>query len=210
MTTTVNSSRSSITAEPRVDRPATTWRRSGGRGGASSIRPVFSGSWKRADASYSIVLAQAPSLAAQYRRLFLLGASHLVTSPVSAELKLAAEAAAAVGYTGPAGALGSVTAFVRFDSGIGVGIENRKPHGVDRKGQLRYDEYLRLRNPDPILMLLMPGSSVLVDAEAEKLDRFVPLNCDQLIGWADGCLVDWLNCTVPKIDTLMQTLEPLL
>jgi hypothetical protein len=172
-----------------------------------SIRPIFAGVWKQSGGEVCIVLAQAPALSGRYRRLFLSEAARLVVPQVGVELRAAAERQAAVGSTRSGGALGSINVFVQFDGGLVVGIEEENPTCLDRQAHLRYEEYLQLRNSDPILMLIMPNTDDVLNEEAAKLDRFVSVNCEQLVGWADGCLVDWLNHTTPKIETVLGNLK---
>jgi len=185
---------------------APPWRKSNGRG-SECIRLVFVGEWTQSDEVCSVVLAQARALSAQYRRLFLLDAARLLVPSIGAELRQAAGQDACVGYTKRNGVFGEINIFVRFESGLVAGIENAKPAGLERKPQLRYDEYLRLRNSDPILMMLIPHPNVLLNNEAKKLDRFVSLSCEHLSGWADGCLVDWLGHATPALESILLNLR---
>jgi hypothetical protein len=145
-------------------------------------------------------------LSARYRRLFLLDAARLVVPSLGAELRDAARRDASVGYAAQNGMFGEVTVFVRFDSGLVVGIENAKPQDLERKSKLRYHEYLRLRNSDPILMMVIPRANMLLSEEVKKLNRFETLRCEHLTGWVDGCLVDWLGHAAPELESILRNM----
>lgn len=182
------------------------WRKSDGSKG-QSVRPVFVGEWKQSDEVCSVVLAQAQALSARYRRQFLLDTAKLVVPSIGAELRDAAGRDASVGYTAQSGVFGEVTVFVRFDSGLVVGIENVRPRDLEQKSKLRYHEYLRLRNSDPILMMVIPRAIALSNEEAKKLDRFEAISCEHLTGWADGCLADWLGHVAPELESILRDLK---
>ena len=185
---------------------AVPWRKSDDRKG-QSVRIVFAGEWRQSDEVCSVVLAQVPALSARYRRLFLLDAAKLVVPSIAVELAAAAERDASVGYTAQSGVFGEVNVFVRFDSGLVVGVENATPQGLERKSKLRYHEYLRLRNSDPILMMLIPRANAVSNEMAQKLDRFEAIRCEHLAGWADGCLADWFGHAAPELESILRDLK---
>lgn len=201
----LGSHRESVSVLSWLASAAMPWRKSDGSKG-QCIRPVFVGEWRQSDEVCSVVLAQAPALSARYRRLFLLDAAKLVVPSIGAELRDAAERDAAVGRTKRSRVFGEVTVFVRFDGGLVVGIENAKPRELEGKPRLRYSEYLRLRNSNPILMMLVPRANTLSNEEAKTLDRFEAFSCEGLTGWADGCLMDWLGHAAPALESILRDL----
>ena len=87
----------------------------------------------------------------------------------------------------------SVHIFLQSPDLVVVGFEDGEASALQRKQSLRYDEYLRARNPHPLLAFISPGVYEPTDENAQKLRRFVPVDDGRLIGWADECLIDWLG-----------------
>jgi hypothetical protein len=174
------------------------------------IRTVFAGTWKESERDYSLVLAQTVALSAQYRSLFLQEVSKLLDPALEVQLKAAAERKTAVETKSFRGPLGKIDLLLRSDDFLLVGIENQKAAELQGKRLLRYDEYLQLQCPHPLLVFITPCTNRIVDEKAGNLDRFVLLNYEQLTGWADGCLVDWLRQTAIPLAQSLGTVTPLL
>lgn len=168
------------------------------------IRIIFAGTWNDSEREYSIVLAQAGALSAQYRSLFLLEVAKLVDPAIGLQLKAAAERKAAAETKTFSGALGRTDLLLRSDDFLLVGIENQKRADLEGKRLLRYDEYLQLQCPHPLLVFLTPSTNKIVDEKAGNLDRFVFLNYEQLAGWADGCLLNWLRQTAIPLEQVLE------
>jgi hypothetical protein len=174
------------------------------------IRIIFAGTWNDSESEYSIVLAQAGALSAQYRSLFLLEVAKLVDPAIGLQLKVAAEQKAGTETKTFSGALGRTDLLLRSDDFLLVGIENRKSADLEGKRLLRYDEYLRLQCPHPLLVFLTPSTNKILDEKAGNLDRFVVLNYEQLAGWADGCLLNWLRQTAIPLEQALGTVTSFL
>ena len=174
------------------------------------LRPVFAGICRKGGDAYSTVLSQTPTLSAKYRRLFLLELSKMVVPYIAAQLK--AEAEQEISLTGkefPC-SFGRINMFFRSKDFVIVGIEDEKTSELQEKELLRYDEYLRLRNPDPALAFFSLHGNHLIDEEARKPSRFVPVDGEALMGHADPYLWDWLRHSTRQLDQVLQLIGPYL
>lgn len=158
------------------------------------VRPALVGVWKSENAGeYSVLMAQTAALSAQYRRDFLSLARKLFGRDCADQLNAMAECRG-IGESGLArGEWGAMYVLERTNDFILLGAENESVIPRHGKPHLRYDEYLRLRNQAPLLILLVRHTRSLEADEAGKLERFVPVIRKQLAGWADVCLLDWLD-----------------
>jgi hypothetical protein len=170
------------------------WSRLRGEGASpETVRPVFAGLWQDSGNTYSVILAQASSLSLKYRRVFLSEVKKLVDPARAAELATAENSSAARNKEVRVPSDRSVHMFLRSPDFVVVGFEDGEALVLQRKQSLRYDEYLRARNPQPMLAFISPGVHEPTDENAQKLRRFVPVDDGRLIGWADECLIDWLG-----------------
>jgi hypothetical protein len=170
------------------------------------VRIVFTGVWKEPTCTYSTVLAQVPALSARYRRRFLSEVAKMTAPEVTRELET--EAQAEIPLSGKeVRSLGRVTLFLRAKDFVVVGFENQPTDDLHRKEHLRYDEYLRLRHRHPLLAFFAPGENTLLGMETDQSDRFVHVNEEQLAGWADGCLLDWIHHSTGQIGQVLQAVE---
>jgi hypothetical protein len=160
---------------------------------SDTVRPVFAGIWQESGMTYSVILAQAGALSQKYRRVFLADVAKLV-DPVRASDLAAAERKGALGFKEvrvPSDR--SMHVFLKSSDFVVLGFEDGEALELQRKQSLRYDEYLRARNPQPLLAFISPGVYEPTSENAQKLRRFVPVDDGRLIGWADECLIDWLG-----------------
>jgi hypothetical protein len=157
-----------------------------------TVRPIFAGIWQESGRTHSVILAQATSLSLKQRRLFLLEVAKLVDPALGMEPKFAERDAAIRGeeLRVPGG---RIHIFLRSRDFILVGFEDEKAAAYQEKPLLRYDEYLRARNPHPLLAFFSRGLHMPTEEQAKKFRRFVPVDDGRFVGWADECLIDWLG-----------------
>jgi hypothetical protein len=174
------------------------------------LRPVFAGVCRKSGHAYSMVLSQAPALSAKYRRQFLLEVAKIVAPGIAAELR--AEAEREILLTGKEFdcPLGRINIFLRSRNFVVAGFEDGKVAELQEKDVLRYGEYVRLRNPDPALVFFTPDSNQLIDEEAGKPSRFVPVDGNGLLGYADPFLWDWLRHSNHQLEQVLQVIAPYL
>jgi hypothetical protein len=170
-----------------------------------TIRLAFAGAWTgEAQAQYSVVLAQSAALSARWRRSFLVEATGLFDERSRNKLRRMAELKASVQDGQFPSSLGPVYIFLRSADFLLAGIENEAAACLRKKPHLRYDEYLSLRNARPLLMLLAASGLQLDSHKAGRLDRFVPARQGQIVGWADGCLTDWLEQSATSLEEVFR------
>jgi hypothetical protein len=159
---------------------------------ADSIRPIFAGIWHGSMRSQSVILAQAASLSLKQRRLFLLEVAKLVDPSLGMEPR-AAERDAAMRGKEICIPGGRFYIFLRSRDFVVAGFEDEKAAAYQGKSFLRYDEYLRARNPHPLLVFFSRDLHTPTGEQAKKFRRFVPVDDGRFVGWADECLIDWLG-----------------
>jgi hypothetical protein len=159
---------------------------------AEAVRPIFAGIWHSAIRTQSVILAQAASLSLKQRRLFLQDVAKLVDPSLGMEPKATERDAAMRGkeIRIPGGRF---YIFLRSRDFVVAGFEDEKAAGYQGKPFLRYDEYLRARNPHPILAFFSRDLHMPTGEQAKKFGRFVPVDDGRFVGWADECLIDWLG-----------------
>ena len=159
---------------------------------SESVRPVFAGLWQASGRRHSVILAQAASLSLKQRRLFMLEVAKLVDPSLGMDPRSAERDAAVRGkeMQVPGGRL---HIFLRCRDFVLVGIEDEKAAALQQKSLLRYDEYLRARNPHPLLAFFSRDAHKPTPEQAKQFRRLVPVDEGRFAGWADECLVDWLG-----------------
>lgn len=180
-------------------------------GAAEAIRLEFAGVWTgEAETQYSVVLAQSAALAARWRRSFLAEAAGLFDEPSGNKLRRMAELKASVQEGEFPSSLGPVCVFLRSPQFLLAGMENEASARLREKPRLRYGEYLSLRNARPQLMLLAPSNLQLDSHKAGRLERLVPARLGRMAGWADACLVDWLEQSAASFEEVFRGAASLL
>jgi len=177
---------------------------------SDTVRPVFAGVWRDSEAEYSIILAQTLALSAKYRREFLLAASRLFDGRCGVELIAMAEHKAAFEAEKFLGQIGNIDVLLRSGDFLLAGVEHQIPSDLRKKQHLRYDEYLRLQNAHPLMVLVAPSTCQLSSGDVGELNRFVPVSYGRLVGWSDECLADWLSQTGTALEEAFQAFAPLL
>jgi hypothetical protein len=172
-----------------------------------TVRPIFAGIWRESGSTYSVVLAQTAALSQKYRRLFLSEVAKLVDSSLGEQLEAAERKAAEGGRELRVPGNRIIHTFLRSPDFVVVGFEDEKAASLQGKQTLRFDEYLRARNPQPLLAFLSRGLYKPADEQAKKLRRFVPVDDGRLVGWADECLVDWLGNAERQLGQASETLS---
>ena len=157
-----------------------------------AVRPIFAGIWQESGRTHSLILAQTASLSLKQRRLFLLEVAKLVDPALGMEPK-SAERDAAIRAEELSVPGGRIHSFLRSRDFILVGFEDEKAAAYQERPLLRYDEYLRARNPHPLLAFFSRGLHMPTEEQAKKFRRFVPVDDGRFVGWADECLIDWLG-----------------
>jgi hypothetical protein len=167
---------------------------------AESIRPVFAGTWRESGGTYPVILAQAAALSLGYRHDFLLKVAALVDPVLGAKVMAAERAAAEAGKNLRVPRHRVIHIFLRSPEFLVLGFEGEKATEFQGKQSLRYDEYLRARNPQPFFAFVARGQYASTDENAKNLRRFVPVDDGRLAGWGDECLVDWLGHAGNRLD----------
>jgi len=172
--------------------PAQVW--------AQTVRPVFAGTWRGSRGAYTVVLAQAAALSLGYRHDFLLKVASLVDPALAVKVTAEERRAAETGKKLRVPRHRVIHVFLRSPEFLFMGFEDEKAAELQEKQNLRYDEYLRARNPQPFFAYVARGVSESTDEKAKDLRRFVPVDDGRLAGWADECLVDWLSYAEDRLD----------
>jgi len=171
---------------------------------SETLRLAFAGLWNEPWGTYSTVFAQAPALSATYRRNFLLEAAKMVNPSIAAELMAEAQSPILLQGKELRSPVGRINLFYRSPRFLIVGFENEQPPELQRKRLLRNDEYLRVRNPYPLLAFFSEGGGALAAIEAQYPRQFVPAVDQRLSGWADGCLIDWLHLQASQLEEVLK------